>query len=780
MDEALRLEDLAPEDRTSLPYNHPLLDDYASRMAKQYGVDPSIVLAIKNAGERSGSSATSSANAKGVMQTIPSTQKALGITDPTDPVQSIAGGAKYLSQIATKIGSSDPGMLAAAYHAGPNSRTVKGNFDGSPITAAYVARVRDHVASLMPKAKTPPTAPAEPQLPDGLTIDDLTPEDKSQYMAAMRKSDPGMYDPTSGNSFGQNALIGAGKFFSDTSSGLRQISANALNPVSQALNGKDLIPQDYAGEQERKVLDDALMHTWGGNIGYGGAAAASLALPGGVASKFATKGAAPVANLLSNPAARAAAMRYLPIAATTAGLSTLTPTTAPGERGTNAAVSAALGPVFDKGGEMLGNAVRPAAQWVGDHVSLGPLLRKSFNATATPESKNVVAKAIMNDVPVYPQQLDKPGVELPGDMAANQLSKLTRAMNSTMGQESGDIPGAIGAARQALGDTYDSILGNKTIRLNVPSGPMPPNGLPAPAGTQLPSNFVQGLNDIKNQYLKAKPMSAPDSELLHTIDMATAHANNGGTLSGKQFQNYLRDYAAGSNRARQSSIVNGQMTGAPDHEAAQAYSQLSDLLENQATTAIPEWQQNLFRATNAKWRNMKTLESLAPTDINADFNPASIARKLNRQNGVAPSGNTTLQDLARFGDSYMGFDANTSKRGLWQQGKHLVKTASPFIATGLGEGAIIAAGVHDGPDENDGTLTKIAKASALPLAAMAAIAAGRGSLNKPVSLDSLNQPRGALADWARIMQPAPAVAALLAARQPPRFELDGMANGKDD
>jgi hypothetical protein len=761
-DVALRLEDLAPEDRTSLPYNHPLLDDYAVRMAKEHGIDPSVVLAIKNAGERSGSKSVSSAKARGVMQTIPSTQKEMGVEDPTDPMQSIMGGAKYLAQISKKLGTTDPMVIAAAYHAGPSSKPATGNFDGSPVTKAYAQRVSSHVSRNPYKDAAPSSSQVSsdvPTLPPGVSLDDLTDDDKAAFLASARKKDP-MLDPTSGSSFGQNALEGVGKFFSDTGSGIRQIAANVANPITQALSGKDILPQDYEGERERKILDAPLMDTVGGNVGYVGAGAASLAIPGGVVSKFAGAGAAPIASAMTNPIARAAAARYLPVAATAGALSTLTPTTAPGERATNAAVSAALGPVMDKGGELIGRVARPAINWLGDRANLGPLLRKSFNATATPTERQAVARAVIEDVPVYPQQLDNPGSTLPKGKADAQSEALTRAMNSTHGSSSSDIPGALADSRQRLSDVYDSILNGRVIHLNTQSGPAPANGITS-NGPASPSNFVQGLQDIRRNYLGAKPMSTPDTELLNTIDMAIAHANNSGTLTGRQFQNYLRDYAAGASRARKSGISNNVMTGAPDHEAADAYHQLIGALENQAMPSIPQWQQHAFRQANRQFRNMKTLEGLAPADISADFNPTTVARKLQRTPGMTfDQGDPTLQDLARFGATFMGMDANTGKQSLWQQGKKFAKTAAPYIATGLGEGAIIASG--QGHNEDDGVLTKVAKASVLPLAVMGAAAAGRGSLNKRIGLSQLNEPRGALADLTRILQTSPGVAAAIA------------------
>jgi len=780
MGQQLTLEDLTPEDRASLPYNHPLLDDYAVHSALQSGVDPKLALAIKNAGEKSGSKSVSSANARGVMQTIPSTGRAMGVKDPVDPIQSIDGGTKYLAQLSSQLKTDDPKVLAAAYHAGPGSTpAVTGNMNGFPKTKAYVDRVTKHLMGSAQAATPETVAPTDQPaaavtkpaaFPPGLGYRDLTPDDQIAYRKAFFKENPGM-DPTAGNSFGQNALIGAGKFFSDTGSGIRQLAATPANIISQALNGKDIMTHDYEGEKERKVLDSSLMDTTGGNVGYGGAAAASLALPGGVATKLASGTFRPLIGLLNNPTAKAVLTRYAPAAATGASLSALTPTTAPGERLENAGMGVALGPVMDKGGELIGRVARPVTQWIGDHApQLGPinnpLLRKSFNAQSTPQQRQVVARAVMHDVPVYPEQLDQPGVALAKGAADDQSSALTRAMNSTHGSASDDIQGALSDSRQRLSDTYDQLLGNKVIRLGATSGPPPANGITS-NGPPSPNNFSQRMMDIRDAYLRSKPMSAPDSGLLNDIDSAITHSNNNGTLSGRQYQNYLRDYSASGSRARKTSIVNNTQTGSPDYEAADAYGKMIDALHDQAATAIPPWQQELFQQTNRQFRNMKTLEGLAPPDLNSDFNPTTVARKLQRTPGLQfDQGDPTLQDLAQFGSTFMGMDANTGKQSLWKQGKQFAGKMAPALAAGLGEGAIISAGVNHDPNDKDGVLTQVAKASILPIAAMAAAAASRGSLNTRINLDRLNQPRGALADWTRTVQPAPSMEALIRAQMP--------------
>jgi hypothetical protein len=62
---------------------------------------------------------TSSAGALGLAQLMPETAKGLGVTDRTNPAQSIAGGAKYLQQMYAKY--HDWGKALAAYNMGPGA-----------------------------------------------------------------------------------------------------------------------------------------------------------------------------------------------------------------------------------------------------------------------------------------------------------------------------------------------------------------------------------------------------------------------------------------------------------------------------------------------------------------------------------------------------------------------------------------------------------------------------------------------------------------------------------
>lgn len=139
------------DQRRALPYNSPSLDAYATAAAQRYGVPPELLIAIKNAGEKSGSTQTSPAGAQGVTQLMPANQRKYGVTDPTDPVQAIDGAARYLRDTYKQYGGNIDAMIAD-YNGGPTQAkaVMRGERPPAAETAAYLDRV-----SAFLKGRTP-------------------------------------------------------------------------------------------------------------------------------------------------------------------------------------------------------------------------------------------------------------------------------------------------------------------------------------------------------------------------------------------------------------------------------------------------------------------------------------------------------------------------------------------------------------------------------------------------------------------------------------------------
>ena len=107
--------------------------------AKRQGVDPKLALHVlykETGGHKDPANAKSHAGALGPMQIMPRTAKDLGI-DPSDPVQNIHGGVKYLAQLGPMF-DNNPRLTAAAYNAGPGNVRKHGGVPNFKETQNYV------------------------------------------------------------------------------------------------------------------------------------------------------------------------------------------------------------------------------------------------------------------------------------------------------------------------------------------------------------------------------------------------------------------------------------------------------------------------------------------------------------------------------------------------------------------------------------------------------------------------------------------------------------------
>lgn len=145
---ALPLQSLAVDARRALPYNSPQLDAYAVQAAQAAGVPPDLMLALKNAGEKSNSGQVSPKGAAGVSQMMPENLRKYGVTDPTDPVQALDGMAKYLADTQRQYGGNLQAMIAD-YNGGPKqaAAVLRGERPPANETAAYLDRVNDYLAT---------------------------------------------------------------------------------------------------------------------------------------------------------------------------------------------------------------------------------------------------------------------------------------------------------------------------------------------------------------------------------------------------------------------------------------------------------------------------------------------------------------------------------------------------------------------------------------------------------------------------------------------------------
>lgn len=108
--------------------------------AKYYSLPPELIKAMVAVESSFESAAVSHAGARGLMQLIPSTARAMAVRDVFDPKQNIYGGCRYLRLMANRF-EGNVALSVAAYNAGPEAVERAGGMPPLTETQRYVQRV---------------------------------------------------------------------------------------------------------------------------------------------------------------------------------------------------------------------------------------------------------------------------------------------------------------------------------------------------------------------------------------------------------------------------------------------------------------------------------------------------------------------------------------------------------------------------------------------------------------------------------------------------------------
>jgi hypothetical protein len=127
-----------PETKASPPIPNPRFASLIRQAARATDLSPDLLHAIISVESGFNARAVSPKGAKGLMQLMPATAAALGVTDPFDPRQNIAAGAVHLKSLLDRFGNNLE-LALAAYNAGADA-VVKAGYQ-----VPRYAETRDYV-----------------------------------------------------------------------------------------------------------------------------------------------------------------------------------------------------------------------------------------------------------------------------------------------------------------------------------------------------------------------------------------------------------------------------------------------------------------------------------------------------------------------------------------------------------------------------------------------------------------------------------------------------------
>lgn len=173
--------------RSAVTLKDPQLEALIHKYAQVYGVDPNLVRAVMRHESGFNAAAVSPKGAQGLMQLMPGTAALMGVKNPFDPEQNIAGGVGYLRHCLDRFQHNVP-LAVAAYNAGPGSVARLGAIPPYQETQAFVNNVMG--AYTGPTQMKPAGAGKGAASPPGKTAKARLKDTKPEDLQAEKAPDP--------------------------------------------------------------------------------------------------------------------------------------------------------------------------------------------------------------------------------------------------------------------------------------------------------------------------------------------------------------------------------------------------------------------------------------------------------------------------------------------------------------------------------------------------------------------------------------------------------------
>lgn len=669
------------------------LSSVYSAAGRQYNVDPLLLRAIAQVESGGNPNATGQhtqyGTPSGLMQIIPSTAKALGVTNPDDPTQAIYGAAELLAQNLDRYGNVQDAVKAYYGGTNPNNWGPKTEAYLPKVAAAYTALEKqsgpgssfnpqdlsdDRLISMLtagadaPAARTSNAAPSAAlqsaaqssasTAPQNLSNDQLiallteganqSAQPAGAPAASTRQAPQGLWD----KAVAADQAVGAGMI-----QGARQV-VNSLTPIAAPIanwlyqnlgpvtafgSSQKLIPEtaaqaNAASQAEQaaynKQYGNSLLATGGRIFGNIAASVPALAAGGEIAAPI-IEGA-----------------ETLPVVGNVAeGLNapttTLSRILAGGVKGAaQGAGGAALLSSTSKA--PIGQQIEQGAEFGGVLGSLFPSLGAAYKGAtnllvdpAINPARAELARAAVHDygIPLRWSQitaspwakfLDSNVGKMPlsgiGHQNDAQVAAFTRAVSNAFGEDSPTLtPQIMSQAKDRIGNVFNDVAARTTI-----------------------NNTPEMMNQI-GQVIGQAQQALPDSEvapLLKQLDNIGSLVDpETHTLSGAAYQALTRKGAP----------LDRLINGSKDPNVGFYAGKIRDVLDRALQSSADPADTEALQDARAQYKALKTVEPLTTkAGAEGQISPAALLQAVRSSYGdMAYSGAGPLGQLANVGQEFL-------------------------------------------------------------------------------------------------------------------------------